>query len=367
MHAYLRRLLASAAALALTLTALLTASMPAQAAVPDVWAFAYNDTLAPAPGSTMNTAYQWGTFKTACPLSWATITMVTPGKYAVVLPCSSGADSRGVVHVTAVNDNGRYCEIENWADSGTSKVVTVLCFKGPSPDPSKFTVSYMRSSGPAGAGAHAYVHSDFAGSIIDAYNSASGAVTVTHIGTGRYEARFAGLSGGLATYNGDWQATAQHVNDLPRRCKIDNWFYSGPDYSVLVSCTNPNGALTDTWWTLSYHHKRAVTGVLPGSNRFAYETTLAGAPAGSNYNPIAPPNTFVAVPPGKYTMMYPGVWGGRTHMQVTALAGTYGHWCNLESVWTPFAPSGVQAKVICFSNVGTLADNMAFTTYTSNA
>jgi hypothetical protein len=352
MSSSIRRSLILATALALL------AARPAAAAVPDVWAFAYNDTLAPAPGSIMNPAYQWGSYKTTCPGSNATITQLAVGKYVVNFPCS--ASSNGIVHVTAVDGNARYCELEKWNDVGTAKSVTVLCFKGPTRENSKFTVAYTRSSGMPAIGAHAYVYSDPNGVPLASYNSAGPAITVTHVGTGRWEVKLPMLSTG--SYDGDLQATAVHPNDAPRRCKIDNWFISGPDYRVPISCTDPNGVLTDTWFTMSYHFKRSVFGAVPA--RFAYMTNLVGAPAGSSYNSLGV-NSFTATPPGRYTMLYTSVGAGVTHMQVTALAGTYGYFCQLERIWT-FPGGNVDAPVICFDNVGIPVDNLLFSTFSSN-
>jgi hypothetical protein len=122
---------------------------PAAAAVPDIWAFAFNDTLAPAPGSVMNPAYQWGTYKTSCPGSNATITRTSIGRYVVIFPCTAAA--RGIVHVTAVDNNARfngiaagvshmqvtalsgasgfYCQLEAiWTVPGGDVLAPVICF-----------------------------------------------------------------------------------------------------------------------------------------------------------------------------------------------------------------------------------------------
>ena len=352
-----RRLLIRVAWLALGLATSL-AARPAAAAVPNVWAFAYNDNLTPPPASIMNPAYQWGSFQTTCPGSMATITQTAVGRYVVTFPCS--ASSNGVVHVTAVNDNARYCEIENWADSGTAKLVTVRCFKGASPDNSKFTVLYTTSSGAPAAGAHAYVYANPAGGLLASYNSIGAGNTIVHTGPGRWTVTLGKLNTG--SYDGDLQATAVNLQSAPRRCKIDNWFLSGPDYGVLIVCTDSAGTLTDTWFTLSYHFQRSVVATQPSA--FAYMTNLLGAPAGSDFNSLAPPNAFAGAPPGRYTMHYPAVGIGATHMQVTALSGTPGYYCQLEKVWL-ISGGNVDAPVICYTNVGTTVDHLAFSTFSS--
>jgi hypothetical protein len=337
------------------------AASPAAASVPDVFAFAYNDnpTPPPPPGVVLPLAYQGGSSRTTCPGTVATVAGIGTGKYMVTFPCS--ASPNGIVHVTAVDGNARYCEIENWTDSGSAKVVIVLCFKGPVPDNSKFTVTYTTSSGPLIGGAHAYVFSDPSGVPLASYNSAGPAITITHGPTGRWTVKLPGLSTG--SYDGDLQATAVHPNDAPRRCHIDNWFISGSDYEVPISCTNSNGVLTDTWFTVSYHFKRSVFGTVPPA--VAYMTNLSGAPPGSDYNSAGLPNSFVASPSCGYTMEYPGVGTGATHMQVTALGGTAGYYCQLENIWT-ISGGDVKAPVICFNNVGSCTSNLLFSTFASH-
>jgi hypothetical protein len=106
-----------------------------------------------------------------------------------------------------------------------------------------------------------------------------------------------------------------------------------------------------------------VFGTLPGS--VAYMTNLVGAPPGSDYNSAAPPNSLAASPPGRYTMTYPGVGVGATHMQVTALSGPPGYYCQLEKIWAT-GGGNVAAPVICFDNVGVATDNLLFATFGSD-
>jgi hypothetical protein len=363
MKLLLSRLLIRAACVALGLSLSLTARS-ATAAVPSTWAFAYNDNPSPPPGAVMNPSFQAGSFQTLCPGAVATITQFALGQYAVVLPCT--ASPNGIVHVTAVNAAARYCEIQQWFDSGADKVVIVLCFKGPAADSSQFTVSYTTSSGVTASGAHGYVYSSPAGVPIASYNSAGGVNTIVHPSVGRWTVSLPSLSAGA--YIGDLQATAVHPNNAPRRCKIENWFFTAAGSSVLVMCTDNNGALVDTWFTMSYHAQRSVVATQPTG--FAYLTNLVGAPSGTDFNSLAPPNSFSASPPGRYHMQLPSVGGpfggfGATHMQVTALSGTAGFYCQLEKVWSIDASGKVDAPVICFNNVGTPVDNFQFSTFTS--
>jgi len=332
---------------------------PAAAAVPDIWAFAYNDTLTFSPGWwAINPAYQTGSFKITCSGSTAMINQLSTGRYAVFFPCS--ASSNGIVHVTAVNEAARYCEIERWYDSGTDKMVIVQCFKGSFADNSRFTVTYTRSSGTVAGKVHAYVWSAPGGVPLSNYNSAGPANTITHLGVGRWEVKIPMSSDG--SFKGDLQATAVQESDIACRCHIDNWYISGFDNRVRVSCTNAAGTLIDTYFTLSYHAERAVFGELPSSlSGAAYRTNLPGAPAGTIFGSGGPP-TFAPIPPGRYMMHYPGVGIGATHMQVTAFGGPYGYYCQLETIWM-ISGGNVDARVICFNNVGIPTDNLLFSSF----
>lgn len=153
-----------------------------------------------------------------------------------------------------------------------------------------------------------------------------------------------------------------HPNDVPRRCKIDNWSSSGADYGVQIVCTDPTGTPVDTLFTMSYHFRRSVVGTQPSS--FAYMTNLVGAPTGSDFNSLIAPNLFTGVSPGRYVMQYLGVGIGATHMQVTALAGPPGYYCQLENIWV--VTGDVLAPLICFNNVGIPTDNLLFATFSSH-
>jgi hypothetical protein len=95
-------------------------------------------------------------------------------------------------------------------------------------------------------------------------------------------------------------------------------------------------------------------------------TNLVGAPPGSDFNSLAPPNSFTTGSPGHYTMKYPGVGIGNTHMQVTALGGASGTYCQLADLWMIAGCGDVFAPVVCFNSAGTPTDDLLFSSFASN-
>src|SRR5262245_39991722 len=98
------RLVKAAAALTAGVVVLLIGAVPARAAMPDHWAFAYLDNANPPAAPTswvMDPARQAGTFQAACPGSTAIASSIGPGGYRVTFPCIGSAG--GIAHVTTVD------------------------------------------------------------------------------------------------------------------------------------------------------------------------------------------------------------------------------------------------------------------------
>jgi hypothetical protein len=359
-----RRLLAVVTGLALGATAALVPA-PAHAAVADSWAFAYMDNPTPPAGWVMDTTRQWGTFRTTCGPVWATVTEWSVGLYEVTFPCTS---AKGIVHVTAVDDTGRYCTAGKWGQNGTSTSATVFCFdRTGRPDHATFTILSTTSSGvlPAGSG-HGYVFASPAGAVLTQFNSTGGANTVTHAGTGVYLARLSGLAN-ASFLEGDLQVTAVHPNQVASRCKIGRWGLSGLDQIVYVICFDRAGNRADTWWNLSYHNRRTVLGALGPPRYFAYNwaNVVTAPPSATTFNSAGGANSIVPVATGEYVAVFEQVGYRMTHIQVTTY-GTDPGYCQLSRPWILSGSTVIAKTVICFDGFGNTKDAPFFISYTSN-
>jgi len=170
---HVRRLALWAAALAVSGgVAAIAGPAPAQAAVPNAWAFA----LVLSPSGPVN-ATHWAESK---PSPTPTAVATGPG-VEVVRFRNIGFFKGGVVHVTAVTDQLAWCQAQSWRTLGGSELVTVRCFVKGVAAFVPFTVTYSQSSGTlAGGLSYAYVsHGTTSGS---SYNSTGHANTVTALG-----------------------------------------------------------------------------------------------------------------------------------------------------------------------------------------
>ncbi len=348
-------LLAAAATAAGALTA------PAQAAVPDKWAFAFMHQPTPPAGLLMDPTRQ---FKSDSVIN-STVSPIGVGRYRVVFP--NIASGNGAAHVTAVAPDARWCQVFRFYASGADQIVEVQCYKYSGAlvtlDWSQFTVMYSTASGlPAGGGAYAYVRGIVNGGTAASYNP-FGVNTVTHggIGSGVYRVFLPGVSTGL--FDGNIQVTAEHPNS-PRRCKVDNWNPVPGGQDILVRCYDHNSNPADSWFSLTYHRARSVYGALNPPKHFAYLWT-PGYPGGpSNYNSVGSVNNMVPSGPGLRYIEFHKVGYRETHVQVTAFKnGAF--WCNLQFVWNIPGAVAVVRNVICFSPAGVQADSDFFISYTS--
>ncbi|WP_344492703.1 hypothetical protein [Nonomuraea monospora] len=359
----LSRLLAG---LLLGLAALLSGAGPAQAAVPDVWAFAYLDNATPPPGYIMSTAHQSGSYKAACPAAWGQVSNPSVGFYQVTFPCTGGYGA-GIVHVTAVDATGGFCQAGRWGPSGRNELVYVWCFDaaGALAD-RRFTVLYTASTGSSPAGSHAYVHANATGTLITGFNSTGLANTVVQQAPGRYRVELPVPN--PRAYTGDFQVTAVAGSGTPRHCRVADWSLGQSGYLVYLACTDRSGRDADSGFTLSHHHKRTVYGVPGPPIHLGYLLhPVSGAPMpDTNYNSVAGPNVAAQVAPGQWDVVYPGVGVRETHMQVTAYSGRPVY-CQLSDLWTISGTDAVARTVACFAPGGAPADSAFFATFASSA
>lgn len=365
--ARLARLLVAAAVAAPVAAVVLAASPgPAAAAVPDQWGFAYMNVPAPPPGGAiLDPTRSWGSWKILFPADPVRVFPGGgPGRYRVLFPHT--ASTRGFAHVTAVAGDARWCQIELITPSGTDQIVAVQCYRnGGVPDNTTFTVVYSTSSGGAAflGGAHAYVKGNPGGGIAYGFNSTGAALASVRLAAGVYRVTLAGV--GTGVLDGNLQVTAEQPNLPPRRCKVANWAASGPTtYDVLVYCHNQANVLTDSWFYLSYHRKRAVWGGLAPPDNIAY-LWLPGLGGPTDYNSAGCVNSVIASGPvGQYLVVFRCVAIRESHVQVTAF-GPSPDYCGLQSVWSYQGPDVLVRNVICWNGAGALANNRFFVTYAS--
>lgn len=360
------RLIKGLAAVAIMVAATLGVSAPAQAATADKWGFALVDDPTVPFWTTLNTSRQWGSWKPANPASWAIGGKSSLGRFYVAFPHLNNS-TKGIPHVTAVDNAGHFCEVVRWFESGTWELVEVGCFKpGGIPDDAAFTVLWTISSGalPAGQGSHAYVQYG-TGGIVQHYNSTGAAVTVVPSGTGIYEFRLSGV--GLATeLAGNLQATAIQPNAGPRRCKIYKVYASGADINGYVICHDQNGIKTNSEFNLSYHRERAVIGSFAPPKYFGYVASPhpPAGPTNFNYPGGGAVNGFGSIGPvGEYIVKYPYLGLKETHAQVTA-NGLGSEYCNIRAPWL-YSGSQADLYVTCFDNSGAPAADEYWATFTS--
>ena len=356
-----RTIVALAAGLVLGLGGTALTNNPAQAAVPDAWGFAFMHNSAPPPGTILDVTRQWGSWKTAFPADWATVTQIGVGRYRVTFPHI--ASTRGVVHVTAVSGDARWCQVMTWFASGVNELVDVQCYRnGGVPAPARFSIVYGTSSGaPTSSGAFGYVFANLLGGTINSYNSAGLVNTVSKFGPGQYKVTLPGLAGAAVGLAGDVQVTSVHPNS-PRRCKVANFARVGAGYSIIVYCHDQANVLTDSWFDLTFQDKRAIFGGLAPPKNIAYLWTGGGG--ATNYNSQGGANTVISSGVGQYLVQFGLVGVAQTDVQVTAY-GPSPDYCILQEVWGFSGTTVVVRNVFCFNGAGVPTPNQFFVTYTS--
>ncbi|MBP2322998.1 hypothetical protein JOF56_003383 [Kibdelosporangium banguiense] len=338
----------------------ITVSVPAQASIGDVWAFAYNDKPAPGPVfGLMDPSHQWTPTGPASEVrSYGT------GRYEVRF--AKTANKVGIPHVTAVNPKPHYCQLVGWKPSFSTgyEHVWVDCYAfGGVPADSRFTVMFTGSSGfsPFGTDKHAYIHSAYDGTILDEYNSEGLANYVGWGGPGTGEWKVWLPMSGPPDESGNFQATA--VNDKPARCKISEWYPGASGQTVVVRCYDYNSKPFDTGWTLSYNRERPVVGAIGPPKLFGYVWVNPALPSQTNYNSLGAVNT-VFFGPGQYLVTFPKVGMLEDHVQVTAFGKGSEH-CGLEDLWGTSGGNAVVRNVNCFDEFGKRAKSDSFVAYTS--
>jgi hypothetical protein len=334
---------------------------PAHAAVPNQWAFAYMHNPAPAMGTLMDVTRQWKSNN----IPNSTVDPIVFGRYRVKFPGIGSAN--GVVHVTAVAPDARWCNVFTKYTVGADQFVEVQCWLHNgmiTPAQSAFTISYSTSSGAlAGPGTYAYLRANLLGGTTASYNPAGMANTSTHAAVGVYNVFLPAVSTGFN--DGNIQVTAEHPNS-PRRCKVTAWTPTAMGHNITVRCYDELSNAADSWFNLTYHRERSVYGAVALPNYFGYFWT-PGLPAGtSNFNSAGGTNTMTAPALGLKYVEFPSVGVSQGNIQVTSYqAGP--SYCNLQNPWGLTGTTVTVNNVICFNGAGALASVNFFISYTSRS
>jgi hypothetical protein len=345
--------------------ALLVPGQPASAATADRFGFAYVKDPTVAPWTPLPAGYQFGSWPSG---PTATGGKVGTGHFQVRFP-TIGLSPRGNVHVTAVADDGRFCETVKWARVLSDEVVDVACFRaGGAPEDTPFTVLWTFSTGtvnPATDGAYASAQVQSTGSLVQSYNSAGASVSAGLVAPAIYEVVFKGVGSVLGDLSGDVQVTALNTAGLPARCKILRWGTSGSDAVVYVMCHDPvSGRARGSDFTISFHRERSVYASFGPPKYFGYiATPFAGQtnfqyPLGFGANGWGPTGT------GTYIVKFPLLHEKFTTAHVTAYGDDPGY-CTIEQLWSQYGTDAV-VPVACFDNTGS-PDKLEFNTTFSSS
>jgi hypothetical protein len=333
------------------------AAAPAQAAAapPDVYGFAYVDTVALGGPFVPDPTRQWVS-------SGGVVTVTSPavGAYTVLFPGIAVAG--GTAHVTAVTRAGEWCQVWQYGPSGGSERVDVRCFRpGGAPATSRFLVMFSNGAGLASPGQYASVRVNPAGAVMNSENT-SGAPNSVVGGGGTYTVTLPNVGLG-ANPSGGLQVTA--AGTVPARCNVAGWSTGAAAQTVGVRCFNPGGAPAPSGFTLSYQFKRSIVSSVTPPGRFGYVFDTVGAiPPAAQYNSSGGPITLTTLGTGIRQVTFAGIGAQPDTAQITAFSGV----ANYCTTALPPATSGGSVTlqyVVCYNNAGTYTTTRSLVSYTS--
>ncbi len=177
-----------------------------------------------------------------------------------------------------------------------------------------------------------------------AYNSAGGAISITHNGTGNYTVTFAGLGSGL-----DSNVEVTGYGFSANFCQSDGWGSpNGADVTANVLCFTSSGAPADNSFTLMYESRLSTDHVPERGVRLGEPAdhgelhTLARLPVRFGGATI----TINRNGTGNYTVIIPNLTKANPSLTITAYGSTPAH-CGAQSVKSGNGISGVQINVTC--------------------
>jgi hypothetical protein len=275
----------------------------------------------------------------------------------------------GTVHVTAYGNGSEWCSARRWLPTPSTLdgdlQVEVLCFTAAgTPVDTQFAAMFVRTFTYAQP-RFGYVTADqpstpsYAPSAAYSYNGkgASSTNTITRSATGRYRVRFPGLGG---TTSAAVQVTAWGAG--AESCRATGWQASadGLDELVDVACHSAAGARIDAPFTLSFHERDGMFGVLPQTGAphgyvVSDQQNAAIHTPSTQYNSSGGTNRISRVSTGVYRVRLPGLASAGGHVQVGAyLPSADPRRCKVAG-WSADGADEV-VTVRCFDPSGTVAD-----------
>jgi hypothetical protein len=187
------------------------------------------------------------------------------------------------------------------------------------------------------------------------YNSKGGAITVTPLGTGKYEVSFAKL------YDGNPDNVEVTGFQTSGYCTSAGWSPSGKTLNAYVNCFDKSGNPANTTFTLLYQSRNAVFGSYNTGLAYVWASCPTACPSYTpdtaySYNSSGGTNAITRNVTGNYTVVIPGISKYDGAVEVTAY-GNGAARCTLDG----FGPEGgfsTQATVQCFDGTGAPADEM---------
>ena len=157
------------------------------------------------------------------------------------------------------------------------------------------------------------------GSFGGGWNSTSGAITTSKLGTGQYQVDFAGQS----STNANAQVVAYGSSST--RCKLVTNAVGTTYTRWLVLCHDAAGALTDSAFNILTDHRTGS-----GSAGSAYLTSSMSGSVSDSFNSGGGTNTVAVDSTGVYTVTMPGFTSANSSVHVTA-TGLNGNRCQVGS------------------------------------
>jgi hypothetical protein len=281
-----------------------------------------------------------------------TVTRDSIGRYSVDL---GDLASYGIVQVSALAGQPRYCAVVDWGFSGADEFPLIECFdrQGNLKD-SAFVVSFLSTAVTSGKLAFLYANDSTSSSYTPdfhyAFNTTGNTNAVQRDGTGSYRAFFPGFTQNRGTV----LVSAQGGSAIG--CRAVSWSTQQSAMVVRIKCYDDAGLPTDAHYFVSFMQGLGIKGA--GGTHTAY--LWANHPTTASYHPNAAfrfstaglASTVRRTGLGTYVVDLPGLpTGGAALVTPTGIGKAH---CNVTSIRFFGTPQHVGVR--CFGPSGGAVD-----------